>query len=280
MPGTLLGTIDLKSSLDPQRDGNYLRDVIRNAYSQTYDELKVFFLAEKHRDPFDVERSQIVFDEFAHATYANKLCLVAERDLFKGSEFSHLVKEPFLGHDSRDLRRNELILDELDEYRKKKPSVKILVFFYGEEHLEPIKELLINREPSGTKIRWVTSLSFDTTLEGIKPNQRIRVNTNNIEPAGYAVGYQPKQIYCLQLLTKGYWIQRFMVTLFPKSVLRTLVTVRTQNPVFEIYFSNPFTHNEVKTSVDQEGGADYYFETFDGSNTAIAKQISVKDLLQ
>jgi hypothetical protein len=270
MPGTLVGTIDWKSSLDPEKDGNNLCEVVKNAYSTPYAGLTVFFLAEAHRDPFDVERSQIVLNEFAQPKYADKLCLVAERGLLKGVDVSHLVREPLSELTSTEARRNSIVLGQVDYYREQKPSVKVLVFFYGEEHLKPIKEVLIQDEPSGTNIRWITSLSFDTTFKGLQPNQRTLFNTNTMKPAGYAVGY-PKEINCLRLLTKGYWVKRFMVTLYNESGLKT---AGSKNSVFAIYFKDPNTHNEVKTSIDKETfGEDYCFETFDGGNIAIAKQI-------
>ena len=75
MPGTLVGTINWKSSFNPQKDGDDLCVTIKNTWEKRYGGLTIFFLAEKHRDPFDGERSKIVFDEFSKQEYSKRLCL-------------------------------------------------------------------------------------------------------------------------------------------------------------------------------------------------------------
>ena len=63
MPGTLVGTINWKSSFNSQKDGDELCVTMKNTWEKRYGGLTIFFLAEKHRDPFDGERSKIVFDD-------------------------------------------------------------------------------------------------------------------------------------------------------------------------------------------------------------------------
>src|SRR5580692_13095215 len=75
MPGTLVGTINWKSSFNSQKDGDELCVTMKNTWEKRYGGLTIFFLAEKHRDPFDGERSKIVFDEFSKQEYSKRPCL-------------------------------------------------------------------------------------------------------------------------------------------------------------------------------------------------------------
>lgn len=272
MPGTLVGTINWKSSFNPQKDGYDLCEVIKNACHTTYTGLTVFFLAEKHRDPFDVTRSTIVLEEFSKQQYANRLCLVVERGLFEDVKVPHLVNEGRTDLSSADPRRNVRIVSLLNDYRRDETPATILVFIYGEEHLEPIKLELIKEQPTGTNIRWISSLSFDTVFNRLEFNERARFDTHGREPAGYSSCDSKDPAFCgLQLLTKGQWFTRFMAPLWP---LETAQLMRTQQgKMFAIHFKDADKNAQVKSDVDESGGTDYVFETFDGTDIAVAKVV-------
>lgn len=269
MPGTLVGTINWKSSFNSQKDGDELCVTMKNTWEKRYGGLTIFFLAEKHRDPFDGERSKIVFDEFSKQEYSKRPCLAVERGLFQGATVPHLVFEGMTDLSSRDHRRNARIVSLLDDYRKEEKSATIVIFFYGEEHLEPIKSELITNQPAGTNIRWISSLSFDTVVDRLEFSERARFDMRGREPAGYTVCDASDLTFCyLRLLTKGQWFTRFMVPLWPLETARMMKT--KEGKIFAIHFKDPTKNAQVKLDVDESGGMDYVFETFDGTNIAVA----------
>ena len=91
MPGTLVGTINWKSSFNPEKDGGDLCKVIENSCQKPYTGLTVFFLAEKHRDPFDAHRSKVVFEEFSKRQYEKEALPRGGARPFRGADFPHLV---------------------------------------------------------------------------------------------------------------------------------------------------------------------------------------------
>jgi hypothetical protein len=272
MAGTLVGTINWKSSFNPQKDGDDLCTAIKSAWRAPSAGLTAFFLAETHRNAFDVKRSTIVFQEFVKREYAEKLCLVVERGLFEGGDAPHLVYEGQSALTSGDPARNDRIVSLLGDHRREIPA-SVLVFFYGEEHLEPIKSRLIADQPSGTNIRWVSSLSFTTALEGLGFNERARFDTHGRQPAGYAScdPNDPVAGY-LKMLTKGQWFTRFMVSLYSRE---QAPFVKYQGKVFAIHFKDAPKNAQVKADVDGEGALDHVFETFDGADIAVAELVSV-----
>jgi hypothetical protein len=273
MPGTLVGTVNWKSSFNPRKDGDDLCLVIKNAWSTPYAGLTVFFLAEMHRHAFDVMRSEIVFEEFSKQQYAKRLCLVVERGLFQEYvNLPHFVYEGLTDLGSRDPKRNDRIVFLVKEYRKETPAT-ILIFFYGEEHLEPIKSQLIADQPTGTNIRWISSLSFDTVFNRLEFNERARFETSVREPAGYASCNPRDQPFgYLQALTKGQWFTRFMTPLYSREQARW---AKYQGKMFAIYFKDAKKNAQVKSEVDGEGAMDYVFETFDGADVAVAELVTV-----
>ena len=271
MPGTLIGTIAWPSTFNPQKDADDPCVEIRNASSTPLARLTVFFLAEKHRDPFDVKRSTVVFEAFSEqqSATANNVCLVVERGLFDDFSASNLVREGMADYSSADAKRNDLVVANVKSYRKRNPAT-ILIFFYGEEHLEPIKERLVRDQSADTTIRWISSVSFDTAVSNLEFNERSRFQTSGREPAGYTA-CDPKDLNFsyLRLLTKGQWFTRFMVPLWP---LDTASAMGAR--IFAIYFKDITKSAEVKRDVDGEGGIDYTFETFDGKAIAVALAVN------
>jgi hypothetical protein len=274
MPGTLVGTINWKSSFDPQKDGDDLCTVIKNTWNTPYTGLTVFFLAEKHRDPFDVKRSTIVFEEFSKQKYSDRLCFAVERGLFQGADVPHLVNEGMTDLKSVDPRRNVRIVSLLNDYRKLEKPATIVIFFYGEEHLEPIKSELIKEQPTGTNIRWIYSLSFDTVFTRLEFNERARFNKSGREPAGYAPCNPKYPAFAkLKLLTKGHWFTRFTTELYSREQARWM---KHEGKMFAIYFKDVTKNTQVKSEVDGEGGAgEHTFETFDDSQIAVAELVII-----
>jgi len=76
------------------------------------------------------------------------------QNLDRGASVPHLINEGMTDLSSTDQRRNVRILSLLDDYRKEEKPATIVIFFYGEEHLEPVKLELIKSQPTGTNIRW------------------------------------------------------------------------------------------------------------------------------
>ena len=93
-------------------------------------------------------------------------------------------------YSSADAKRNDLVVANVKSYRKRNPAT-ILIFFYGEEHLEPIKERLVRDQSADTTIRWISSVSFDTAVSNLEFNERARFQTSGREPAGYT-GLRPQ----------------------------------------------------------------------------------------
>ena len=106
------------------------------------------------------------------------------QNLDRGASVPHLINEGMTDLSSTDQRRNVRIVSLLDDYRKEEKPATIVIFFYGEEHLEPVKLELIKSQPTGTNIRWISSLSFDTAFTRLQFNERARFDKSGREPAG------------------------------------------------------------------------------------------------
>jgi hypothetical protein len=59
-----------------------------------------------------------------------------------------------------------------------------------------------------------------------------------------------------------------MVPLWPLETARMMKT--KEGKIFAIHFKDPTKNAQVKLDVDESGGMDYVFETFDGTNIAVA----------
>lgn len=269
--GIISGVVNWKSSWNADTDGNDLCHVIENSLAHPAGALTVFFLAETHRNPFDVARSTKVYEKFSKPEYAQSVRLVVERGLFAGcTEVSQVVYEGITELKSGDPRRNQrmvsLLQDELEG-----SAASVVIVFFGEAHLPGIKDELAKATAPNQKIRWVESLSFTTMFEALRFYEAARFDRSKLEPAGYAAP-APTSVESayVKLLTKGVFGPRFTIALYRQD---QLAWFGRNAEVHALYFKDPVKHATVRGWVEDDGAYDHPFETFDGSSLAVAVRV-------
>lgn len=265
--GTITGTIHWKSSLNAPKDADDLIRTIASSVANPSKTLTVFFLAEKHRSPFDVHRSTKIIEEFTQPQYHKSVTILVERALFDSYVSQpNVTSEGLSDLSSKSHARNQRAVNFLMEKLGSPPSGVVLIFF-GEEHLLPIKDEIVRETPPSVNIHWIDSLSFDTTFDNLPFNEAARFDTSTMQPAGYLALDGALDAEYIKLLTKGQWGARFTVPLYPK---QTASFMSTGKPL-ALYFKNSKQHEKVRQELESEGGIDITFQTFDGSSIAIAK---------
>jgi hypothetical protein len=168
---------------------------------------------------------------------------------------------------SSDDARNARVVIQLLDWIGTRPTGVVIVFF-GENHLAPIKQEFVAKTHADTKIRWIESSSFTTVFDAVPFNEAARFDRSALKPAGYITEMPATLKYqYVRLLTKGYFGARFTLPLFSRQSAK-LMSVGGR--VHSVYFKNAKRHAEVQAVVESEGNIDMTFETFDGSNIVVA----------
>lgn len=269
--GILVGTIQWKSSLNADRDGADLCLLVKNTLATPSPGLTVIFLAETHRNPFDTRRAKLVYDEFSKGTYRDSLSLVVERGLFPGcSSLAQVVYEGVTEYTSGDQLRNSRMISLLED-RLSEVRSGVVVVFFGEAHLDPLKRELVGARPLDRRIRWVEAKSFTTTFASLPLRQPTGLDTSAMEPAGYVAAPADDILSdYAALLCKGYVSEGVTLPLLREDQLRLFS--RGGTSVFAVYFVNSTYHQQIRSWVEEDGATDVILSA---REPAVAVRVSI-----
>lgn len=223
--------------------------------------LMVYFLGEAHNNDFDITRRRMVFDALKGNA---KILLAVERTLVKSDDATNLALE-MNDLKSADDGRNRQIVGLVLEKLESMTTVRVVVFFYGQEHEPHICKYMLQELPQSQGLNWVTCLPIEISLKNKLSYFPSLFSTSGKRPVGYCENRGSD--YLLKLLEKGYVLEPFNVDLYSAEQVRSLFT----KTLYAIYFKDDTYAKHQRKAVEQEGTSAVTIKRINGAYTVVAK---------
>lgn len=229
----------------------------------------VYFLGEAHSNDFDVRRRGGVYEALMDD---RRVMLALERTFAKAGDADNMVVE------SNDLKsaddgRNAQIVGLVWSLANQMKAARTIVFFYGQEHENPIYKHLIRTFDDTVKLNWITCLPVEMALKEKLSYYPSTFSTVGKKPVGYCATSDTD--YLLKLLEKGYVLEPFNLELSSGESARSTIFTRS---AYAIYFKNETYAAHQRKGVIAEGVAPVKIQRINGAYTVVARKISMDDI--